>query len=205
MSMWQQHGYNDISINQICKSCGVTKGSFYHHFLNKESVILEYYNQCLDEAQLDVDEDGSFISQIFELLKISTVPLMDLNADIITAFLNSSRINETLNCRNDSFSDTAVYEHMVSCCRKGQQCGEIRDSHPAETLIDTVLIAMTGNFYLWVAEQKSFDLFEKDGRAEFVIDYRRDMYSADFIRAFAGCFEKAAQIPSESFNMFFPL
>ena len=38
-----------------------------------------------------------------------------------------------------------------------------------------------------------FDLFEKDGRAEFVIDYRRDMYSADFIRAFAGCFEKAAQ------------
>lgn len=162
MSMWQQHGYNNISINQICKSCGVTKGSFYHHFLNKESVILEYYNQCLDEAQLDVDEDGSFISQIFELLKISTVPLMDLNADIITAFLNSSRINETLNCRNDSFSDTAVYEHMVSCCRKGQQCGEIRDSHPAETLIDTVLIAMTGNFYLWVAEQKSFDLFEKD-------------------------------------------
>ena len=120
MSMWQQHGYNNISINQICKSCGVTKGSFYHHFLNKESVILEYYNQCLDEAQLDVDEDGSFISQIFELLKISTVPLMDLNADIITAFLNSSRINETLNCRNDSFSDTAVYEHMVSCCRKGQ-------------------------------------------------------------------------------------
>ena len=41
-------------------------------------------------------------------------------------------------------------------------CGEIRDSHPAETLIDTVLIAMTGNFYLWVAEQKSFDRFEKD-------------------------------------------
>ena len=38
-----------------------------------------------------------------------------------------------------------------------------------------------------------FDLFEKDGTAEFVFDYRRDMYSEEFIRAFAGCFEKAAE------------
>ena len=41
MSMWQQHGYNNISINQICKSCGVTKGSFYHHFVSKEALLEE--------------------------------------------------------------------------------------------------------------------------------------------------------------------
>ena len=38
-----------------------------------------------------------------------------------------------------------------------------------------------------------FDVFEKGGQAEFVIDYRADMYSEDFIRAFAGCFETASE------------
>lgn len=38
----------------------------------------------------------------------------------------------------------------------------------------------------------SFYLFEKGGRAEFRFEYRSDMYSECFIRAFAECFDKAS-------------
>ncbi|MBR6108400.1 MAG: amino acid adenylation domain-containing protein [Clostridia bacterium] len=38
----------------------------------------------------------------------------------------------------------------------------------------------------------SFYIFEKDGRAEFRFEYRCDMYSERFMRAFAECFEKAS-------------
>ena len=39
----------------------------------------------------------------------------------------------------------------------------------------------------------SFYLFEKGGKAEFRFEYRSDMYSESFIRAFAECFEKASE------------
>ena len=51
---------------------------------------------------------------------------------------------------------------MVSCCRKGQESGEIRDTFTADQLIDTCLITMTGNVYRWVVDNKSFDLLQKD-------------------------------------------
>ncbi|MCR5067406.1 MAG: TetR/AcrR family transcriptional regulator [Erysipelotrichaceae bacterium] len=164
ITMWQQYGYNNVSINQICQTCGVTKGSFYHHFLNKESVILEYYNQCLKKARLDIDESTPYAAQIFELIRISTSPLMDLNSDIIMAFLTSPRIREVQNYLNDSFNDTLVYRQMVSCCRRGQESGEIRSGFSAEDLIDTLLITMTGNFYRWVVDRKNYDLLAKDRR-----------------------------------------
>lgn len=38
----------------------------------------------------------------------------------------------------------------------------------------------------------SFYIFEKDGKAEFQFEFRSDMYSGRFMRAFAECFEKAS-------------
>ena len=38
-----------------------------------------------------------------------------------------------------------------------------------------------------------FNIFEKDGQAELFFDYRSDMYSEQFIRALASCFEKACE------------
>ncbi|MDM8200473.1 TetR/AcrR family transcriptional regulator [Allofournierella massiliensis] len=32
IELFQKHGYNDTSINEICSVCGVTKGTFYYHF-----------------------------------------------------------------------------------------------------------------------------------------------------------------------------
>ncbi|MBQ4253100.1 MAG: hypothetical protein II704_08640, partial [Erysipelotrichaceae bacterium] len=127
-----------------------------------ESVILEYYRQCLNRSRIDLDESLSAADQILELIRISTSPLMDLNSDIIMAFLTSSRIREVQNYLNDSFNDTLVYRQMVSCCRRGQESGEIRSGFSAEDLIDTLLITMTGNFYRWVVDGKAYDLMEKD-------------------------------------------
>ncbi len=162
ITMWQKYGYNNVSINQICRNCGVTKGSFYHHFLNKESVLMEYFVQSLNDSPPQISEEMSCIEQIFELIRVSTVPVMKLNADMIMVLLTSPQIKTASNQAQNSFNNFEVYKRMIDCCRKGQQCGEIRNSFTAEELIDTALITMTGNMYRWVVYEKSFDLLEKE-------------------------------------------
>ena len=42
-----QHGYEEVSIRDICREAGVTTGAFYHHFSSKEQ-MLEMGGQQLD-------------------------------------------------------------------------------------------------------------------------------------------------------------
>ena len=34
-----QHGYEEVSIRDICREAGVTTGAFYHHFSSKEQML----------------------------------------------------------------------------------------------------------------------------------------------------------------------
>ena len=31
-----KRGYDHVTVNDICETCGITKGAFYHHFNSKE-------------------------------------------------------------------------------------------------------------------------------------------------------------------------
>jgi len=49
-------GFDSASLNQIIKRAGISKGSFYHHFANKE----ELFNNVIHRA---AQEKLAFISQ----------------------------------------------------------------------------------------------------------------------------------------------
>jgi len=39
--LFLKHGVKEVSINEIIKSCSLSKGAFYHHFESKEKVYME--------------------------------------------------------------------------------------------------------------------------------------------------------------------
>jgi len=41
----KKNGINSLDINEICKEAGLTKGAFYHHFKNKQHLLLELLNK----------------------------------------------------------------------------------------------------------------------------------------------------------------
>ena len=44
IEMFREKGYDNVSVSMICKACGVTSGSFYHHFSSKEELLSYYLN-----------------------------------------------------------------------------------------------------------------------------------------------------------------
>lgn len=59
-----QNRYDLVSVKDICNACGVSVGTFYHHFKNKESLVEFYY--------MDFDR---YIGQFSE--KYASVPPVD--------------------------------------------------------------------------------------------------------------------------------
>ena len=44
IELFREKGYENVSVGMICKACGVTSGSFYHHFSSKEELLSHYLN-----------------------------------------------------------------------------------------------------------------------------------------------------------------
>ncbi len=44
IELFREQGYDNVSVGMICKACGVTSGSFYHHFASKEELLSHYLN-----------------------------------------------------------------------------------------------------------------------------------------------------------------
>ena len=43
-----EKGYNNVTINDICDACEITKPTFYYHFKSKQDIILHYYDHVIE-------------------------------------------------------------------------------------------------------------------------------------------------------------
>ena len=57
IALWKEKGYDNVSIPVICEKCGVTKGSFYHHFESKDDLLLAYYKTTADTGSAKLFQD----------------------------------------------------------------------------------------------------------------------------------------------------
>jgi len=79
----KKNGINNIDINKICSSAGLTKGAFYHHFENKQHLLLELLNKLIK----DITESFKIPNQ-----EIDTVDLLVYIIDKLSpAFENSEK------------------------------------------------------------------------------------------------------------------
>ncbi len=60
MSLFQKQGFEYVSVQDICDACGVTRGSFYHHYKNKNDVLI-YWELC--HARQEVEQLQQFSGQ----------------------------------------------------------------------------------------------------------------------------------------------
>lgn len=55
LGMLLEHGYNDLGIQALLAATGTPKGSFYHHFKDKEDFALQVIDQYMREVHAGLD------------------------------------------------------------------------------------------------------------------------------------------------------
>jgi len=62
MAMLLEHGYNDLGVQALLEATATPKGSFYHHFKDKEDFALQVIDHYMQRVHAGLDaclEDGS--------------------------------------------------------------------------------------------------------------------------------------------------
>ncbi len=151
---WQlfyDKGYEETTVEDIIRASGTSKGSFYHYFESKDSLMgsLSYlFDRRYDELESELDENGNRMDmllylnhELFEMIE-NTIDLELLTRLYATQLMNTS--GKELLDRNRSY-----YRLLRRITAEGQTRGEItRDKSIAE-IVNLYAMAERALLYDW--------------------------------------------------------
>ena len=169
--LFLRRGYSDVSLNQLVKEAGLTKGGFYHHFSSKDELFAEvvdrylmnFYSKLREEM---TEADGSAREKLKTLCgQFCSLPARLLEGQqeelefgyyilIFQGVKHYPRFVEKL---------AEVYGKMRSAVaeilREGIKRGEIRFDLDCETIAFQIVSQAEGALLMWTID-KSIDLAE---------------------------------------------
>jgi AcrR family transcriptional regulator len=102
ISLFIEKGYENVSIDYIVSSLGLSKGAFYHHFVSKDAILIEFYNIMIDELVKDLIDtikknrdlkNPNLLQIIFDRIGLFCIDKFDILKIMVT---QSTKTNITL-------------------------------------------------------------------------------------------------------------
>ncbi|MEW9096506.1 MAG: TetR/AcrR family transcriptional regulator [Clostridiaceae bacterium] len=152
----EKKGFENITVDEICKTAGVSVGSFYNCFKSKNDILDEVY-RVADDYFLNVVandlKEGSTHNRIIAFFRYYA----DYNVNRGLDF-----IKQLYNVHNRLFITKGRHMQTVlqSIIEDGQKIGEISTDMTSIEIVDYLFIAVRGVVYDWCLHNGEYDLVE---------------------------------------------
>jgi AcrR family transcriptional regulator len=154
--LFKEKGYNNVTVNDICDACEITKPTFYYHLKSKQDIILEYYDHVIENLtpvlmqMLDTPSHWEQILLLFDSLVQNFIDLgSDINSQLLIINLQENR--RTFDLRKD------LEEVAISIIQKGQEENQIRNRNSAKQLYEAAAYMFTGYEFMWCVLKGDFE------------------------------------------------
>jgi len=151
----QEQGYSGLSIQRIADKVGLQKASIYHHYSDKDDLLLSFVDHILDRMESDLirTADVSPKTQLEGILdsllldergSTSAVELSPPSDDLLRVFIqiraqatHSSEYQDRI-----AAIDERHKEHLAAIIQRGIDAGEFRDVDPNQvaTALSTFIL-----------------------------------------------------------------
>ena len=165
--LFNQYGYENVSVDSIVEKAGVSKGGFYVHFQSKDAILTEMINEYVGKLDFSYK---SFLESYANSAKAADIILafVDQIADAIEKvgydlIKLAYRIHLDRNSKNDELLsyDRDIYRVFNALIEKGILQGEFAENFPVEMVSDQFVIVLRGYVYEWCVRYPEFDLKDR--------------------------------------------
>ena len=165
VNMIREHGYQNVSVTDICRELGITRSAFYYYFKKKDE-IFDYF---LMEPDIHISKDvvphlenTAYLRQFEEIVKMFLDYINGLGPEILRIVLkrHADRGVEKITPRH-----AAQWNTYVMLIQKAQQSGELNCTRSAEEKVETVIYAINGVSLLWVHKNGGLCYQKECGKA----------------------------------------
>ncbi len=166
--LMKEQGFENVSVDKIMKTTGLSKGSFYVHFKSKSSLASILIQDLVNEMDLDyksyvetVSMEKTAVEALLLLVgKISDVISHTLGYENMKT-LYTANITKTITTDSTTSYDRQLIKIFFEILNSGIKNGEFRDDLDPNTLSQHFILALRGLTYEWCIRYPDFNLKEQ--------------------------------------------
>ena len=156
LELFDRHGYEGTTVQQITEQAGVAKGTFFNHFPTKEHLVLEWYNgitfNCLAAAR---QRSATTAEQAICDLCVDMAGRATDAPELLLA--KASHGSNPLLMEAEKVQDDEIDAYFLEQIRLGKERGELDPELDEPFFVDLVGAVLTGSSRAWVRTPAAFD------------------------------------------------
>jgi len=164
MELFRLNGYDNVTIQQVCRAANVTRNAFYYYFDSKESLLSSYFENIPDFTETllaDIRRLPNDWEKVWRLFEVHLKLIESEGLSICRAYL---KIN--LDGNGDLLTKYYVSETVtIPLIRSCQSQGLILNKTEASKLNYLAIRLMSGILLTWCCKNGEFDLIPSSKEA----------------------------------------
>lgn len=164
LEMFSEKGYDNVTIEEIAKQAGVSKGTFYVHFAAKYDIFIEkfkefdaYYTAFVEE----IPAHWTAGEKILRFYEMQMIFLRDTVGFDLLRTVYSNALSQTIE-KNHYLVDQNrnLYRTVRQFIEEGYNAGEFIEKYSVDEISFYINRCMRGTIYDWIIYQDEMDLVE---------------------------------------------
>ncbi|MCD8300185.1 MAG: TetR/AcrR family transcriptional regulator [Clostridiales bacterium] len=150
-SLFYDQGYDSTTVDEIIELSGTSKGSFYHYFDGKSSLLgtLAYlFDEKYEELEENLERQGSCLDQLIYLnQELFSMVENSVSLDLLAQLLSTQLVTRGEKHLLDR--SRYYFKLLRKICLAGQESGEFRTDMSVNEMVKLYAVAERALMYDW--------------------------------------------------------
>lgn len=151
LRLFEANGYHRVTVDQIVKESGTSKGGFYHNFKSKDELLYTIHDQfisyVLEKGKEAYEKWSTPTEQLHAIIK-SFVVMIDLYKSQVTVFYQESYYLAPEYFKEIKIKRDQYKELLFQVIQEGKGCGEFRNELVVP-IVSMAIFGMINWIYKW--------------------------------------------------------
>lgn len=169
------HGFGALSVSDICAALGISVGTFYHYFKDKNDIIMEFFH-LIDQYYIEkVEPEIKLQENTLDGIRFFCLQYGVYSIDVGLEICRQISVIPMISQHDEFMSDKRVLCKMLfEIVERGQATGQITTRYTAKQVVDMFLIMIRGYCFDWVKCNAAYDIVEAIGlHCDILLDHFR--------------------------------
>ncbi|MED4473955.1 MULTISPECIES: TetR/AcrR family transcriptional regulator [Bacillaceae] len=163
LRLFSQKGYDNVTVEEIVKVIGTSKGAFYGHFRSKDQIFMEkfkeidsYYTHFCSDIADDLDSDQKILQ--FVRAQMNYIQY-ELGKEVMTVIYSNALKPNPYNYFLDR--NREMYKILRKYIEEGKGKKEINPQLATDEILKLLTRCMRASIYDWCMSQEELELVEE--------------------------------------------